>query len=114
LQDDVLYVGNIAGKVTAVSAADGSIVWQKDAGSPIVGGGALLPEAVAFATEGGSLIAWSLEDGQQLWTQTVGGKLYGTPVVAGENVVVPVSEGDKLLQAYNVNGQVSWPFALPE
>lgn len=114
LHEEMLYVGNAANKVTAISVADGSIAWQKDADGPMIGGGVLMEDGVAFATEVGSLIAWSLDGQSQLWTQPVGGKLYTTPVVAGDTAVVAVTEGDKLLQALNTSGQLTWTFVQPK
>jgi outer membrane protein assembly factor BamB len=114
LHEDVLYVGNAANKVSAISAQDGSLLWQKDAGSPILGGGAVLNGSVAFPTEGGSLIAWSLDGESLLWNQPIGGKLYTAPVIAGEKAVVALMEGDKILQALDLNGQLAWTFSLPK
>lgn len=112
--EDSLYVGNVAGKVSAISAKDGSILWQKDAGSPIIAGGAVIPEGVVFPTEGGTVIAWSRDGQKELWRQTINGKLYTTPVVPGQKLVVAVTSGDKLLQSYNLNGQADWLFVEPK
>ena len=101
--------------MSAISAKDGKIVWQKDAGSPIIAGGALLPDGVVFPTEGGSLIAWSFDGQKELWNQTINGKLYTTPVVAGQTLVVAVTgEAINLSRPINLNGQVSWPFVAPK
>lgn len=116
LHQDLLYVGNAANKVLAISTKDGKTTWQKDAGSPILGGGVVLPDTntIAFPTEGGNLVAWSLDGQKQAWTQAIGGKLYTTPVIAGQTAVVAVTEGDKLLQGVNANGQLSWTFVVPK
>jgi len=113
LHDGVLFTGNIDGKVSAVSAADGSIVWQQDAGSPIIGGAALLTDGVAFPTEGGSLIAYGFK-GEKLWNQSVSGKLYTTPVVSGDTLVVALTEGDNLASAFKFTGQQAWTFTAPK
>jgi outer membrane protein assembly factor BamB len=118
LGETALYVGNSSGtktgKVLAISLADGNILWSQDAGSPIIGGGVLIPDMVVFATEGGSVTAWSQKDGIQGWTQSIGGKLYTTPVIAGDHLIVAVTQGDKLLQALSFNGQLAWQFVLPK
>jgi eukaryotic-like serine/threonine-protein kinase len=110
LHEGMLYVGNLNNRVFGISAENGQITWQMDTGDPIVGGGALLPDGVAFPVETGRLIAYSF-DGSVLWNQTINGKLYTTPVVFGDYVVAAVTGGEPLLQAYNVNGQTAWQFA---
>lgn len=119
LHDDVLFVGSSEGKTTgkifAISASGGGELWQKDAGSPVIGGGALLTDKIVFPTEGGKLTAWSISDGSQKWTQEIGGKLYSAPVVAAENLVVAITQGeDKILQAVSFDGQTVWTFVLPK
>lgn len=113
-QGDLLYVGTSEGKVFAVNAKDGKDAWQKDAGSPILAGGAVLPDSVVFVTEGGSAVAYSLDGQKEMWKQTINGKLYTTPVVAGDKLIVAVTQGDKLLQALDLNGQLSWSFVAPK
>jgi hypothetical protein len=69
---------------------------------------------VVFTTEGGSVIAYSFTGEKELWRQPVSGKLYSTPAVAGETLAVAILEGDKLMQAFSVSGQASWPFVAPK
>lgn len=115
LVEDTLYVGNAGNKVVAVSAQDGSIVWQKDAGSPVIAGGVLLSDdVVAFPTETGKLLGWSLDGSAQPLNQTIGGKLYTTPVKADSNAVLALMESDKLLQAVSSDGGLTWTFVQPK
>jgi len=114
LFDDVLYVGNDGNKIFAISAADGSILWQQDAGSPIIGGAVVWSEGVAFPKEDGNLVAWDLNGEKQLWTNSVGGKLYTTPAVVGDQLIAPVTGGDEILKAFSLSGQGSWGFTLPK
>ena len=115
LHEGTLYVGNAGNKVTAISASDGSIVWQKEAGNPIIAGGVLLnDETIAFPTETGQLVGWTLDGETQSLNQTIGGKLYTTPVVVEDNAVIALMEGDKLLQAVSANGGLTWTFVQPK
>ena len=122
LHEDVLYVSNANGKKTdsktgqilALSVADGSVIWSQTTDSPVIGGAFILPEAVVFPTEAGNLVAWALDGGEQLWSQPVGGKLYTAPVLAGETLAVAVTDGDKLIKAFSVNGQMTWTFTMPK
>jgi len=122
LAADVLYVGNAGtttdnsktGKILALSAADGSLMWEQPTDSPVMGGGLVLADAVIFPTEDGNLTAWDLDGQRRLWSQPVNGKLYTTPVVAGDTLAVAVTEGDNLVQAFSVNGQMTWAFTMPK
>ncbi len=121
LYKDTLYVGNASNKVVAISAKDGKIVWTKDAGGAILAGGAFTPDTtnpdgVVFPTESGKVIAYSLTGEKELWSQTISGKLYTTPVVAGQTLAVAIDEGanSMLIQAYSVSGQASWNFVTPK
>lgn len=109
-----LFVGNSEGKVFAIATKDGSIQWTKDAGGAILAGGTIFNNSVVFPTEGGTVIAYSLDGQKELWRQTISGKLYTTPVVASQTLVVSVTQGDKLLQSYNQSGQLAWPFVAPK
>ncbi len=114
LNDNTLYVGNLDGKIFAISAKDGSVTWQKDLGGPVIAGAVFIPDGVVFQTEAGNVVAWSLDGQKQLWSQTINGKLYTTPVDAGQMVVIAVTQGDKLLQALTESGQLAWPFVAPK
>jgi outer membrane protein assembly factor BamB len=119
LHDGTLFVGDSVGesggKLTAVSIQDKKVAWQKDLGSPILAGIALLPDGVVVTTEGGKVNAYSFTGEKDLWSQSVNGKLYSTPVVTGQTLVVAAMGGDKLIYTFNVaNGQPSWTFVAPK
>jgi len=114
MHDDMLYAGNASGKVTAIEVSDGTVAWQQDARSPIIGGGVVMNDTIAFPTEGGKLVGWGLDGKEQTLDQAIGGKLYTTPVIAGEKAVVALMEGDKLLQALTLDGGLNWTFVQPK
>ncbi len=117
LVGDTLFVGSSNNKVYLVSVGEvtGSrVLKETDLGSPVIGGGVLFGENVVFATEGGSLFALDSTGQTTQWKPTVNGKLYTTPVVVGEQVVVAVKDGDKLLAAFDQNGTEVWSFTAPK
>jgi outer membrane protein assembly factor BamB len=49
-------------------------------------------------------------DGKVLWTQQIGGKIYTTPVAAGDLTIVSPLETDFYLAALDANGRQVWTF----
>jgi outer membrane protein assembly factor BamB len=110
-----LFGGDQSGKVFALNTSDGSEIWKLDAGAPVVGGPVLTEKGLFFGTAyvngekpGEAMLVTT--EGQKVWTQTVGGKLYSQPVVSGDQVVFGVFEGDNTLVALDGNGKVVWSF----
>jgi outer membrane protein assembly factor BamB len=64
---------------------------------------------VLLATESGSVFAIG-NDGKVLWTQQIGGKIYTTPVAAGDLTIVSPLETDFYLAALDANGRQVWKF----
>ncbi len=108
-KDGTIFGGDQSGKVFALSTKDGSNIWEVDAGAPVVGGLALSEKGLFFGTQNGDALCVSTE-GQKIWTQAVGGKLYSTPVISGTSIVFGVFEGEKTLAALDENGKLVWSF----
>ncbi len=111
LDGDTLYFGDMSGAFFAVNRSNGVTRWQIQADGAIIGTPLVLDGVIYFATEAGSVYAYSTE-GTQTWTRAVGGKIYGGPVAAGDLIVVSMIEGDNLLSALDVNGNIQWNFTL--
>lgn len=116
LADDRLYVGDLNGNFYALSATDGSTIWQIPASQldgPITGSPLVTEDSIYFGTEDGSLIALDLS-GNVRWKQTVGGKLYPSPKMAGDLILVAPIQIDELLVAYSKDGVKQWSFIPPK
>lgn len=110
LDGDTLYFGDLNGRVYAFNTSTGSLNWppvQPD--GPITASPLVQDEYILIATEPGSLFAID-RDGNVLWTQDVGGKIYTTPVVAGNLILVAPLETDFYLVALDQNGRQVWTF----
>ena len=107
---DTLYFGDIDGNFYSFNTAAGKLSWnpvKPDAAitaSPLVQN-----DHVLLATESGSVFAVG-KDGKVLWTQQVGGKIYTTPVAAGDLTVVSPLETEFYLAALDANGRQVWTF----
>ncbi len=117
LQDNTLYYGSANGKVYAVSTETSPanrVIWALDLGSPVIGGGALLKDGLIFPTEDGSAYGVSFKGEKTSLKITVNGKLYSTPVITGDLILLPITQGDKAMRAFDLTGTEKWSFELPK
>jgi outer membrane protein assembly factor BamB len=113
LHEGVIYVGDASGNFYAIDAARGQGLWQLDLGGTVVGSAAIYPEGLFVGTETGDLLAISL-DGKKQWTRSVEGKLYATPIVTEDRIVAAVTDGERLLIAWDLQGNEIWTFEQPK
>jgi outer membrane protein assembly factor BamB len=106
-----LYFGDLNGFVYALDRETGQELWRVQPDGPIAGTPLVTEDALYLTVETGSLIALD-HDGNPLWTQTVGGKLYTRPVAAGDLILVAPLESEELLIALDTNGARRWSFSL--
>lgn len=116
--DGSLYLGTSAGNVYALrtdaaAASTSRVIWKFTVDGAVVGSGAVTSKGLVFVTENGVIQALGF-DGQGLWSQKVNGKLYTTPVVVNDTLVVAATGGDALMTAYNVDGGQKWIFTVPK
>ena len=104
-----LYVGDQAGKIFSLAVDSGKVNWSIQPDGPVLGSPLVLTDLVVFGTESGSLVALDV-DGKTSWTQTIIGKLYSTPVLAGDLILVAPVEGDVTLIAFDQNGTQQWAY----
>jgi len=80
---------------------------------PIVGTPLVNKEGIYFTTEVGSLYAVDRE-GNTRWERNIGGKIYTSPIAAGDLILIAPIESDDLLVALDANGTQQWAFAPKE
>jgi len=110
LDGDTLYFGDVDGNFYSFNASSGKLNWNpvKPDGS-ITASPLVQNDHVLVATESGAVFAVD-KDGKVLWTQQVGGKIYTTPVAAGDLTIVSPLETTFYLAALDVNGRQVWTF----
>jgi outer membrane protein assembly factor BamB len=111
--DQTVYFGDFSGKAIAVGAKNGAPIWTVDLAAPVIASGVTMKNNIVFVTETGDVQALTL-DGKKSWTHKINGKLYSTPVVVGERLVVAVTQGDKIMVAMDLNGNEVWSFTMPK
>jgi outer membrane protein assembly factor BamB len=104
-----LYVGDQAGKIFSLAADSGKENWSIQPDGPVLGSPLVLTDLVVIGTESGSLIAVDAY-GKTIWSKAIIGKLYSTPVLAGDVILVAPVEGDVTLIALDQNGTQQWVY----
>lgn len=110
---DTLYFSDVAGNFYSFNVSTGGLNWnpvQPD--GPITASPLVQKDHILLATESGSVFAVG-RDGKVLWNVEVGGKIYTTPVAAGDLILVAPLETEFYLTALDQNGRQSWKFPPP-
>jgi outer membrane protein assembly factor BamB len=110
LDGDTLYFGDVDGNIYSFNTSSGKLNWKPvKPDGPITASPLVQNDHILIATESGSIFAVG-NDGKVLWTQQIGGKIYTTPVAAGDLTIVSPLETDFYLAALDANGRQVWTF----
>jgi outer membrane protein assembly factor BamB len=66
-------------------------------------------DVIYYVTEEGTFLALD-RDANTIWEKEVGGKIYSTPVVSGEMILVAPYQAEFALAAYDAEGKQAWTF----
>lgn len=112
LVDDVLVVGDLDGYVYALDAATGRQLWRGETDGAITGAPTWYNDSLYVINETGSLYAFGLDGGsrQLALPESYAGALYGTPVVAGDLLLLGLNGHESVLIALDNTGSVVWSF----
>jgi outer membrane protein assembly factor BamB len=109
LLDDQVIFGDLSGKVNAISAKTGQLTWSTDVGSPVIASGVVTPSGLNFVTEKGDMVLLNT-NGDKQWTHSINGKLYTSPAISDDKLVIAITQGEKLLVALDFNGNEVWNY----
>lgn len=114
LVNDVLYFGDLGGTLSALNAANGSILYQvkpaADTPRKIVGQPLIVEDALFFVADDGNLYAVEAANGNPRWNKPFQAKLYSGPYGAGDTILIAPVGIDDLLIALDLNGNQKWSF----
>lgn len=113
LNSDALFFGDLSGKFYALNQQSGAILWSVQPDAAIVGTPLISGENLVFGTESGSMVAVDF-NGNQVWKREIGGKLYTTPLLAGDRYLAAITQGESLLAYVDGNGNQVWGFVPPK
>lgn len=110
VEGDTLYFGDVDGNFYSYNTSTGKVNWKPiKPNGPITASPLIQNDHVLLATESGSVFAVS-HDGKVVWSEEIGGKIYTTPVAAGDLTIVAPLETDFYLTALDANGRQVWTF----
>jgi len=108
--DDQVIFNDKNGKIISLSSETGSENWQFNAGGSQLAGLALIEgKGFVVALEDGTISLYSM-DRQAIWSRSVSGSIYNTPVVTETMILVGAIKGDNLVYAFDFQGQPMWTF----
>src|SRR5688572_8980317 len=110
LDGDTLYFSDVDGNFYSYNTSTGRPNWNSiKPDGPITASPLVREEHILLATESGSVYAID-RDGKVLWSQEVGGKIYTSPIAAGDLTIVAPLETEFYLAALDLNGRQVWTF----
>ena len=117
VDSDALYFGDLKGNFYSFNTSTGELNWRVQPDGPITANAILQNDHLLLATESGNIYAIG-KDGKTLWFEEVkddkgNGKIYTTPVVASDLILVAPLETEFYLIALDTNGRTVWTF-VPE
>jgi outer membrane protein assembly factor BamB len=110
LVENNLYFGDLEGNFYSYNIEEGKYNWPPvKPDGPITVSPLLVNDVFLVATESGAIYQVDQEGQSKLWSQP-GGKIYTTPVIAGDLILVSPLGAENYLYAYDLNGHQAWTF----
>jgi outer membrane protein assembly factor BamB len=109
LDDGGLVVGDGEGNLYAYPASDGAATWTQKLDGAVIGTPLVVGNLVVVGTETERVYLVD-RGGASLRPVPVSGKVYASPVAAGDLILIAPTEGDFLLLAFNPDGSQKWSF----
>jgi outer membrane protein assembly factor BamB len=110
--DGQLFVGDLDGIFYGVDAASGEEQWRVDTGGAITGTPALFNDSLYIGNEAGRIFSISLDGRSRELTlpETYQGLYYGSPVLAGDLLLLGITNNENIVIALDSDDSVVWSF----
>lgn len=111
--DGQVLVGDLDGIFYALDAATGDELWRVDTNGAITGSAAFFDDSLYVINEDGRVFSIS-PDGRSrelALPEAYQGSLYGSPVAAGDLLLIGLTNNANLIIALDDTGAVAWAFA---
>jgi outer membrane protein assembly factor BamB len=108
---DRLYTIARSGKIVALNAATGNVIWTDSVNSLGYSTPAVGTDRIFVGDFNGGLRAYRKTDGRLLWRSHVGGRILGPPVVVGDLVFFSTLETETYAARVS-DGKIVWHYGL--
>lgn len=110
LDNETLYYADLGGNIFSLDLTNNRQNWDSlQPDGPVTANLLVVDDQIYVVTEAGSFIALD-RDGKIVWERTPGGKIYTTPVLSSDLILVAPYQADFTLAAYDVQGRQAWTF----
>jgi outer membrane protein assembly factor BamB len=107
-----LYVADAEGRVIAMNAGNGQVLWERETGLPYSGGPEVGAKYIILGSSDGDIVALSVGDGTARWNARVDSEILSVPRIAGSSVVVHTLDDN--VYAFDLNsGEQLWRYTYP-
>jgi len=113
IDGDQVYASDISGTFYTLDLHSGELLWQVQPGGGIYSSPLVQDGMIYFSTDASSLVVIS-QEGVIQRNQPVDGKLFASPVGAGDKVLLAPSEAEFFLVALNESGVQVWGYPPPK
>ena len=102
-------MGSLAGRIYAIDAADGELLWQRDVQGPVRAGLTINAGVIYAATDEGNLHAIDVETHQDRWIFKADASILARPAISEKAIYISTSRGT--VTAVDTFGSQRWQFA---
>lgn len=108
-----VYVADTRGRLVAVDAASGRLVWERETDLAFSGGPELAGDRLLVGTTGGQVAALATADGRELWRAQLGSEVISLPRATADGRVVVHTLDDTLYGLDDASGAELWRLTYP-
>ena len=107
-----LYVADAGGRVVALDAGTGKVLWERETDLPLSGGPEVNANHLVLGSSDGDLVVFSVREGTALWNARLDSEILSVPRIAGTAVVVHTL--DDSVYAFDLgSGDRLWRYTYP-
>ena len=108
-----VYVADARGRVAALDANSGRVLWERETGLAFSGGPDLDGDRLILGSSGGEVVTLSAANGAQLWRAQLESEVISVPRASGEGKVIVHTLDDSIYGLDAANGAELWRLTYP-